>query len=280
MTLSNTHHTADIARRLATEVPNVDEQFPYWARRSNPIVRRQLGTYWRVFPPQPGPILRLFLIQAFILVLTIFYPVIFVVVLTFLLASATLLPYAFYLYIKTIGLVIAEATTAMSDEFKNDTLALLRTTPIPTREIILSKAAASVWRRMDDLDQVISFAIALGMPAIAIFYLDRWSPDVVPALSQGLTITAFAASIIRLPLELFMVATFGIMMGAAVPVRSTAFLSTIVFTFFYFLLLNMLRFLPHGWAMQMFVDTVLPIVLPIAISWAAINFTHHLIIRD
>src|SRR5690606_26900142 len=36
--------------RLMEGVGELDTSLPYWARRSNPIVRRQLGIYWKTLP--------------------------------------------------------------------------------------------------------------------------------------------------------------------------------------------------------------------------------------
>ena len=32
------------------------QSLPYWARATNPIVRRHLGLYWRTLPPEFEPI--------------------------------------------------------------------------------------------------------------------------------------------------------------------------------------------------------------------------------
>ena len=124
MTISKSQ--ASIARRLANEVPDIDTSLPYWARRTNPIVRRQLGMYWRVFPPQIAPLAKWTVILSVGVVATIPYPLIFVFILTFLLAAATMLPFAFYLYIRALGLVIGDAATSLVDEYKNETMTLLR----------------------------------------------------------------------------------------------------------------------------------------------------------
>lgn len=278
MTITN--HTAQIARRIAHENPDIDQTLPIWARRSNPIVRRQLGMYWRVFPPQVGPLMKWTLGVSLLLLATIPYPLLFVIILTFLLAAMTMLPYAFYLYAQTLAQVIGDAVTAMVDEYKNETLTLLRTTPLSTTEIVLSKIAASVWRRVDELDQVLWFALVLGMPVIALFYLGLWPPDEQPVISQMLTVLMFISSMVRLPLELFMAASLGAMMGTATHVRSSAFLGTMVLVFFYFLLLNLLRLLELSWPVQLFVDSILPLLLPVAITWVAMQLTLYLVLRD
>ncbi len=269
-----------IARRLAREIPNIDQHLPFWAQRKNPIVRRQLGMYWRVFPPRPMPIIKWVVLQSVILLLSIVYQWLFIFILTLLLAAAVILPYTLYVYVGALGHIIAEATTAMTDEYKNDTITLLRTTPYTTTEIILSKIAASVWRRMDDLDQVMSFALWLSAPSIAIIYISGWPPTEYTGIAQGMTVVTFVASLIRLPLEMFMVACMGVMVGAAVHIRSTAFLGTVGMAFFYFLLINLLRLIDWNWPMQLVVDAVLPVVLPVVISYIAIRLTLYFIKRD
>lgn len=278
MSLTQTQREA--ARHLVHNVPNIDQALPTWARRSNPIIRRQLGIYWRVFPPQVGPIIKWFVIQSALLLLTIEYPILFVGILTFLLAALTILPYAFYVYLRAIGQIIGDATTSMVNEYKNDTLGLLRITPYSTPEIILSKISASFWRRLDDLDQVLMMALALGMPLIAIIYLTWWPPHETQFIAQGMTIVTFAASLVRLPLEMFMVATLGVMMGAATRQRSSAYMGTAVIVFFYFLLLNLARLLPLSWPLQLGVDAFLPLLLPVLITFASVHFTQYLINRD
>lgn len=275
-----TQNQLHLARRLAHEVPDIDQGLPFWARRTNPVVRRQLGAYWRVFPPQIDPIVKWYAIQSVVVLLTIPYPILFVIILTFLLAALTMLPFAFYIYVRALGQIIAESTQAMVSELKNDTLTLLRTTPMSTTEIVLSKIAASVWRRVDELDQVLSFALALGMPTIVMFYLTYWPPNEDPLVAQVLTVIMFASSLIRLPLEMVMVATLGAMMGTAVRVRSAAFLGAATIVFFYFLLINLARLLTLSWPVQLVVDSILPVVLPVLISLIALKITLHLIMRD
>jgi hypothetical protein len=274
------HNPVSMARRIAQDVPQIDQNFPQWARRTNPIVRRQLGMYWRVFPPQLGPITKWFCLQAVIMLLTIPYPLLMVVVLTFLLMSLFMLPVAFYIYIVTLGKIINQATTSMAEELKNDTLALLRTTPLSTADIVLSNIAAAVWRRADELDQVVWLKLMLSLPVIAMFYLTRWPTEDGLYVAQIMTVVTFAASLIRLPLEMFMVAALGVAMGAATGIRSSALIATATCTFFYFLLINLMRLLELSPGAQLIVDATLPLILPVIISWLAIRLAFYLINRD
>lgn len=271
----------ELARRIAHDVPDIDQTLPLWARRNNPIVRRQLGMYWRVFPPQAGPIMKWYSILCFVLLLTVFVPGLLVFILTFLLAGILLMPFAAYVYVRALGEITNSSSRAMAIELEQDTLDLLRATPISTQEIILSKISASVWRWMDDLEVVISATLFLGMPAILMIYLNWWPPEENNLfLPQVMTMVTFAASILRLPLEMFMAASLGTMMGAATGLRSTAFLGTAAMLFFYFLLINLARLLNLTWPAQLMVDAVLPVALPAMISWAAVRFTTYLLTHD
>ena len=262
----------EAAQRIAHEIPDIDSTLPIWAQRRNPIILRMLGAHWRVFFPQARPLLKLYLFQIPIVLLTIKFSWMYIVILTFLLPSMVALPYAFYLYLQTIGRTIVYATAGMAEEYENDTLRVLRTTPFTTREIVLSKIAAAVWRQADEIDQLLFYAASLSMPVIMAWYLASWPPEDVQGVNQIMTVFTFASSIIRIPLEVFMIGAVGTLMGTLIRLRSTAFLSTAVLVFFYFLLLNLLRLVDMTWPMQLFVDAFLPIILPIIMIVGAIQF--------
>ena len=262
----------DAARRIAHEIPDIDSTLPIWAQRRNPIILRMLGAHWRVFFPQARPLIKLYVFQIPLVLITIKFSWIYIVILTFLLPSLVALPYAFYLYLQTIGRTIAYATSGMAEEYENDTLRVLRTTPFTTREIVLSKIAAAVWRQADEVDQLLFYAAALSMPVIMSIYLANWPPEEIQGINQVMTVFTFASSIVRIPLEVFMIGSIGTLMGTLIRSRSTAFLSTAVLVFFYFLLLNLLRVVDMPWTTQLFVDAVLPIVLPIIMIIGAIQF--------
>jgi hypothetical protein len=168
----------------------------------------------------------------------------------------------------------------MADEYKNDTMTLLRTTPYTVKDIVLSKISAAVWRRMDELDQVMTIALGLSVPALAIIYLSLYPPESGLAYAQILTVVGLVASLVRLPLEMFMVSSLGVMMGSAVKLRTSAFVSTAGLAFFYFLLINLLRLVPMAWWLHLIVDSILPVVLPLIISYGAIKATIRLIKQD
>lgn len=277
---SSLSHAQSVARRIASESPDIDANLPVWARRSNPIIRRQLGAHWRVFPPQPWPLFKWYVIFAGFVLLTIPYPFLFLFILTLLLAVFLLLPAVVYLYFQTLVYIIHDASQAVVDEFQNETFTLLRTTPFTAREILLSKVMAAIWRRMSDLDLVIMMAVPMVVSPTLIFYLWLWPPEEFYGTAQWLTVITYGATLIRLPFEMFMVASVAAMMGAITRLRNTAFSATVALMFFYFLLLSLARLLELSWQMQLVVDALLPVVLPILISIGAISLALRYVTRD
>src|SRR5690606_17127819 len=132
------------ARRLVQEVPDIDTRLPVWAKRNNPIVRRQLGSHWRVFPPELAPILTWFGIQSLIMLISIKFPLVFLLMMIALLIGAVLFPFLLYLYGNTLVQILRDSTHAMASEYEKDTMNVLRATPFSPREIFLSKVATSV----------------------------------------------------------------------------------------------------------------------------------------
>lgn len=261
--------------------PNIlDDSLPEWARRSNPIIRRQLGVFWRVFTPEIDTILRLLLFQIGVILVTIYFPALLTPVLMLTLASFMLLPIAFYIYAQLLIHIVNDSVTVITKEFTNDTLTLLRVTPISLREIVLSKVAATFWRRMEMLDNVLTMALFLGTPVLVLIQILNFPPDEYPVTSQLLVIATMIVSIVRLPLEMFMVGMLGTVIGTAAKVRTPATIATGVVVFFYFLLINLPRLTSLSLPMQILVDIVLPIVIPIVLIWLSLRGTLYLLQRE
>jgi len=277
--VSFTQSQRKAALQILQDVPDIDRTLPIWARRTNPIIRRQLGAHWRVFPPQVEPLIKWVVFQIALMLLTIPYSFLFLLILTAIVAAGVLLPYALYLYVRILANIINDVTSAMVAEYENDTLTLLRVAPFSALEIILSKMTAAIWRRADDLEQVLGLTVALTLPVVAAIYLPQWPPTEYPWVAQILSISALLTSLLRLPLEMFMVSGIAAMMSAATHNRSTAFLGTGVLVFFYFLLLNLPRLLSHALAVQFVLEIVLPLVLPLIFGlgalWATLRMVEH-----
>lgn len=268
--------------RLATNTSlALDKNLPLWARRSNPIIRRQLGAHWRVFPPEIRPIFTWIIFQVFFLVLMatgedVFY--LFFV--PFALVAAVIFPGILWIYIQALVQIASDSTAAMVGEYANDSLTLLRTTPFTGLEIILSKISATVWRRMDDLQDITTYTRTMGGLVILGMYVLQFNPGQYENVPMLLTFPMFVASLARVPLEMVMVASLGVMLGAYTKSKNSAFLATVIFTFFYFLLLNLSRSLGWEWYLQWIIDAVLPVALPALIIWGALMFTKRAIERD
>lgn len=268
--------------RLATnDTVSLDKSLPLWARRSNPIIRRQLGAYWRVFPPEIRPIVTWVIFYAIFLGLTLTgSDLIYIMFVPFALVSMIVFPAVLYVYARTLSLIASDSAEAMVTEYTHDSLTLLRTTPFTGTEIILSKISGAIWRRMDDLQDTTSYTRTLGGMAILGFYIIQFSPANHPNVAQFLALPMLIASLMRVPLEMVMVACVATMLGAYTKSKSSAVTATLIFLFFYFLLLILLRFVGWGWALQWVIDALIPVLLPIGISFGALKMTLRVVESD
>lgn len=269
-----------IARQLAADEAAIDRGIPPWAQRRNPIVRRELGVYWRVYLPQFRPIWRWALLQIVIVLLSIHFQALLAPIMILALSAVIILPFGVYWYAQAMYAIITEATRSMSKEYTGDTLTVLRVTPFSSLQIVLSKVAAAVWRRMDETDAVLSVVLFASMPVMAFMQIIKWSPELYPGVAQGLVVAGLVVSLLRIPLELFMVSSIGVMMGATVRWRSPATTAALVLVGFYFLLLNLPRLIDLSLPWQILVEMVLPLVLPVVISAGSVFLTIMSIERD
>ncbi|MDX1992476.1 MAG: hypothetical protein SF029_08805 [bacterium] len=267
-------------RQIVSPPPTLDTNLPTWARRTNPIIRRQLGIYWRVFVPQVDLLLRWYVYQAILIVLTAQFSFLFAPILMLVLASVLLLPIAFWMYARLISEIVADSVRSITDEFKNDTLMLLRVTPFTLQHIVLSKVAASFWRQMEALDGVLSLSLFLGTPLILFMQVLRFPPETHLLTPQLFTIAVMLVSLLRLPLEMFMVGMLGMASGTAGRTKSTGVIITSTLTFFYFLLINLPRFLDLPMPLYFLVEIVLPLLLPCIIIWLCLRLTMTLLVQD
>jgi hypothetical protein len=268
--------------RLATnDTVSLDKSLPLWARRSNPIIRRQLGAHWRVFPPEIRPIVNWVIIYAVFLGLSLTgSDLLYVLFVPLALVSAVVFPAVLWLYIRTLGQIISDSAGAMVNEYTHDSLTLLRTTPFTGMEIILSKISASVWRRMDDLQDITSYTRTMGAMVILGFYFLQFNAAAYPNVAQALALPMLIASLVRVPLEMVMVASVGVMLGAYTKSKNSAVLATTIFVFFYFLLLTLTRFLGWAWWLQWVIDAVIPVILSIGIIAGALMMTQRALEKD
>ncbi len=266
--------------RMIQRGKDIDTGLPYWARRSNPIVRRELAMAWRTMLPEVGFLRQAFIIQSILVALTLPFPFLIELALPTVTAAIILLPFAFVVYARILVIVSSAGARSMTNELQNDTLNVLRTTPYALWEIIASKAAAAMWRQIEDLGLLMLGVALLSTPLLISYYGTMWPLDQNPVLSRVAIILGLGVSIIRMLLEPFMVGMIGILMGTALRTRSAGTSGTLIVGIFYFLCLNLVRLVRMSWPLRFVVDFVLPLALPVLIMGLVIWLTSYLIERE
>lgn len=250
--------------------PPLDRDLPYWARRSNPVVRRELGAFWKRLLPDFTLLARVLLAQVFLLMLpfqflmTLTMPITVVAVFT--------LPVLLFLYLRVLLVTLNSAAEAIVNARANHTLDLLRVTLIPLEHIVLGKIAASVWQRIDDLDLVLLGVAAFAMPFLAVTHMALLPPNVMHWDVRLLVMGALLVLPLRLLLELFMMAAVAVAFGTVLPSRAGVVTSVGGAMVFYYLFmiapLMMFRTLP----VQLALEVLLPLGVPLLVSLLAVRF--------
>lgn len=253
---------------------------PYWARNTNPIVRRHLGLGGHTVPPALRPLLIGLAVWGVIFVAGLFVPGIVHVTLLLFLASIMLVPITMLLYAHILFTVARTAAHNMQDEMKNNTFNLLRATPMSLDQIFLGKVAAAMWKRSDDLVLVAQVIVVFAPPILYAMYSPLWPPEETPIMTLVVMLLAMIVSLLRVVLEPIMIGTLGVLVGLVAPNRSTAITATIALGAFYVLLLNLTRQLPdvagsREWLFVM--DFIVPIVLPVLLSTIFLRVAHRIV---
>lgn len=241
----------------------LDVALPGWARRSHPIVRRHLGIFWKVMPPDLNGVLRAVAYQAAYIALSLPVPFLVTLIMPVVMVSLVMLPVALYFYGMALLQIGGLAASHIADERRNESLDLLRVSPISLAQIVYSKMAAAVWRQVDALTFVLMGATYFGLPLIMLQHELVFADAGQPLLARLAMMAGLIASLVRLPLEAVFVAALGALMGAGTRQRGAAMLTTGLLIGAYFALLNLARLLPAGPAGMVFFETVLPLVLPV-----------------
>jgi len=217
------------------------DTLPYWARATNPIVRRHLGLYWRTLPPEFEPIFYICGFWLVALLIGIVFPFVTDLATTVIVVSVLVIPVGIIFYLRALFSIAANAAAVMADEIRNNTMHLLMSTPMSLEQIFLGKVASAIWRKMDDLILIVQGAAIFGPPLIIMHYAGlfplRESGPATYLLIIAMTITA----LLRLLLEPLMVGMVGVGIGAFVPFRAIAIISSLAWVAFYFILINMLQ---------------------------------------
>ncbi len=258
----------------------IDDGLPAWARRSNPIVRRHLGSYWKTLTPDLGLILRLYAGQIGLVLFSFLLPGLFVLLMPTVTVTIVLLPFALILYGQILYQIGVSAATSVVKEHSHQTLDLLLIIPRPALDILFSKVAAAIWRRTENLTMIILGAAVISLPLILIQYDVYFSLDGQPVLMRFALIAALGAAILRVLIEPIMVGALGVMVGAAMPSRLPAIIGTTALTASYFLLINLARLVPLNDGGRLLVEIVLPVALPLLITLGAFRAAAYFLTCD
>jgi hypothetical protein len=270
------------------------QRVPYWARSTNPIVRRHLGLNWRTIPPELNPILMGVGIWAVVLVLSMIIPLLQVVVSTIVIAAILVLPFLAMLYGHILLNIVITASDAMREEMQNGTLALLRATPMSLNQILLGKVAVALWKRMDDLVLVSQMTLFFTPPILLSGYATYWPTEQTPLVGLAIVMIGLVVCLTRLLLEPVLVGMIAVLVSVIVPGRSAALTASAAFSAFYFLMINMVAHLPGirgetladktqippNLTLLFVVDFVLPIVLPVILIYGLMRLATRIISRD
>ncbi len=229
--------------------------------------------------PEIDFIRQAFFVQTILIGLTLPFPFIIELALPTVTAAIILLPFALVVYARLLVLVGSAGARAMTTELQNDTLTVLRSTPFSLREIICSKAAAAMWRQVEDLGLLMLGVTLLSTPLLISHYGTIWSLNEYPIVTRAAFVLGLGVAIVRMVLEPFMMGMIGVLMGAALRTRSAATAGTLIVGGFYFLFMNLARLVPMSWPLRFILDFVLPLVLPFATMWLVVRMTDYLVER-
>ncbi len=258
----------------------IDKALPRWARRSHPIARRHLGAYWKTFTPDLTALGELTLLLCVIIGVTVIIPIMFMLIVPTVTVSLVMLPIGGYLYARTLANVARFASAAVNSEQRNNTLSLLRAAPLPFREVLLSKGAASIWRYIEDLNLVVLLNLMTSIPLLLILYHALLHNIANPLIVGVVVMVALIVFTVRLFLETMMTAALGMLMGAVNNTRSAAFVSTLLLILAYFGLINAARMIPLGVGYTLLIELLIPALLPIGITLVSLRLTRWLLERD
>jgi hypothetical protein len=268
---------------------------PFWARSTNPIVRRHLGLNWRTVPPEVRPFVTGYFAWVVIFGLGMLIPFIHVTTATLVIASMILLPFIALVYAHILLTVAVTTSDAMQEETRNNTLALLRTTPMTLEQIFLGKIAVALWKRMDDLMLVAQGVLIFAPPVLLSAYAYYWSLEDYPGVSQIIILIGLLVSLLRVVLEPIFVGMLAVLIGVIVPNRSVAITTTIGMSAFYFVMLNMLSHIPAirggerlvdgsisapNLTLLFIFDIILPVLLPALLSLLLLRVAKNVVTSD
>ncbi len=258
----------------------LDRRLPGWARRSNPIVRRHLGGFWKASLPALDELGWLLIGQLLFLLPALFWQAFLELISLAGLLSMFVLPIGLVYYVRAVVGITRSAAGSIISERQTQMLDLLRATPYPLRMILLSKAAAAVWRQMDNLSLLVFITAGLSLPPIVIQQATLYPPDKQTPIPQIMAAAGLLASVLRVCLEPLMAASVALVAGALADFEISATTWASLSMLAYAVLINLPRLLPMSWPVRLVVESILPVILPIVFTGLALHIAQRLLQRD
>lgn len=277
-----------------TTYQDTQQRLPYWARSTNPIVRRHLGLYWRTVPPEIEPFTTIFMVWTVVMLIGVLIPGLFSLIMISFLASIMILPFALMYYAYVLLGISVEAAKSMQQEFANDTFELLQATPMSLSQIFLGKVAAAMWRRMDDLIMIAQLVFAFCPPLLFTIYVALGTGvgfgGIVPPL---LTLLGMLVILYRIFVEPLMIGVISVFIGIVVPGHGRSISAAVVIGSFYYILMTLVSVLPSvrglnttrdfiapNASLIFLTDFILPVILPIIIILGLLKLSVYMVTRD
>jgi hypothetical protein len=280
MAAEDRSEAALIARLMRRPGYEMDEGLPRWARRTHPMVRRQLGPFWKLMPINVRQIARIIAMQWALLAAALALPGLIGLVMPVSIVSLVILPAALALHVRTLGRIAIRAASSMVIEREDDALELLRVTPLPLQEIIDSKAAAAVWREVEDVALVLIGLATSALP-LALVLWDSWlGLDVQPLAAVLAAGTMLLVGVLRVPLEALAAAGLGLAVGASARSRTAGRLLAVIGLGVFLAAVNLPRLLPWPPLPRVLVELALPLAAPALLALVCLRVVRWQIERD
>jgi hypothetical protein len=264
---------AIIQRLLNANSVELDSRLPEWARRSNPIVRRQLGAFWKLMIIDADSIARLLIINIGVVLLSLIFPFILVFLIPVATVSVVLIPFLLVMHGRSLLNIAGNAAGSIVEEKRNNSLDLLLICPRPLRMIIYSKGAAAVWRDIENIGFVLTGASLLSLPLL-IIQADTLYPLTENSLMMRVSLLVLmVSSVIRIPLEAALASALGLAAGSMTRYRIPAKLAGMVLIAAYLLAVNSLRLLVISTEWHLFITALLPLIAPPVLMWVCVRIT-------
>ncbi len=258
----------------------LDRRFPQWVRRSNPIVRRHSRGFLKVELPEIPTLARLLAVQIALVIWSIWFPAILEYVAIVGLIAFLVLPFALLIYGQALFFIAMTAAASILDERQNYALEVLRVTPFSLRFILLSKIAASLWQQASKLGLIIAAAALFSLPPSILQHITIWPPASEQLVARLMIIAGLIVPVIRIILEPLMIGAVGILAGSIWRTRASAGVWALTLGISYFGLINFARLIQLSWPLRFLVEMVLPLVLPLLITWGALRLAGYMLDRD